>query len=327
MKAVYQLPGATGYGASRSNQIRFYNRDEPYYEFTNFYPTNVFIDGKNWPTTEHYFQAQKFVGTPYVEKIRRFPSPRDAFQLSRDPLVSRWRRSDWESVKDDIMLKALRVKFSENVTLRDKLRSTGEKELVEHTSNDSYWGDGGNGLGQNKLGKLLMQVRRELKEKYGPYTSAPPYHFSTRDDSSISHRATSTHTTPRLRRSNSLSNISSSRPSRTSATSSLLPGGTGTGSGQSKSYSGAVGQTWRNPPKQSASIVPSSSRLPSPKVGRRNSNSEGSTNNVHKATSAAKKVVGTVKRGLTSALPTTVTNHKTGSSGSGKSTGTRKTKL
>ncbi|CAI8018709.1 N-glycosidase YbiA [Geodia barretti] len=213
MKAVYQLPGATGYGASRSNQIRFYNRDEPYYEFTNFYPTNVFIDGKNWPTTEHYFQAQKFVGTPYVEKIRRFPSPRDAFQLSRDPLVSRWRRSDWESVKDDIMLKALRVKFSENVTLRDKLRSTGEKELVEHTSNDSYWGDGGNGLGQNKLGKLLMQVRRELKEKYGPYTSAPPYHFSTRDDSSISHRATSTHTTPRLRRSSSFSNISSSRPS------------------------------------------------------------------------------------------------------------------
>jgi ribA/ribD-fused uncharacterized protein len=178
MRAVYQpqsLPGATSYG---SNQIRFYNHGEPYYEFTNFYPTNVFIDGKNWPTTEHYFQAQKFVGTPYVEKIRRLPSPRDAFQLSRDPLVSRWRRSDWESVKDDIVLKALRVKFSENVVLREKLRGTGEKELVKHTSNDSYWGDGGNGLGQNKLGKLLMQVRRELKEKYGPYTSPPRHHQS-----------------------------------------------------------------------------------------------------------------------------------------------------
>ena len=209
MRAVhhhYQPPSS----GSTNRPVWFYNRDEPYYEFTNFFHSPIKIDGKSWPTTEHYFQAQKFVGTPYVEKIRMLPGPRDAFQLSRDPAVSRWRRGDWERVKDDVMLKALRVKFTENVGLREKLRETGERELVEHTSNDSYWGDGGNGLGQNKLGKLLMQVRRELKEKYGPYT--PAYHLSTRDDTSISHRPTSTFTQPRLRRSNSLSNISASRP-------------------------------------------------------------------------------------------------------------------
>ena len=203
---------------STANTIKFYNRGEPYYEFTNFYSCNVFIDGKVWPTTEHYFQAQKFVGTPYLEKIRNLPSPRDAFQLSRDPLVSRWRRGDWETIKDDVMLKALRLKFSDScsVHLRDKLRSTAEKQLVEHTSNDSYWGDGGNGTGQNKLGKLLMKVRNELQQTYGPYTIPAQQYLSTRDDSSISsYRSTTTPTTHRLRRSNSFSNIADHRSAHT----------------------------------------------------------------------------------------------------------------
>jgi ribA/ribD-fused uncharacterized protein len=208
MRAVhYSMPSAVLGARHGSNKIRFYNRDELYYEFTNFYPCRVYIDGKTWPTTEHYFQAQKFVGTPYLEKIRKLPTPRDAFQLSRDPQVSRWRRVDWESVKDEIMLKALRVKFSDSVHLRNMLRGTGEKELIEHTSNDSYWGDGGNGTGQNKLGKLLMEVRRELKSKYGPYTPPPSLHVRAYDDSGIVHQQTPTYTAPRLRRSNSMSSI------------------------------------------------------------------------------------------------------------------------
>ena len=238
----YQQPVSSALAQPGRNQVWFYNRGEPYYEFTNFFPCIVFIDGRDWPTTEHYFQAQKFVGTPYVEKIRMLPGPRDAFQLSRDPAVSCWRRSDWESVKDDIMLKALRVKFTENLSLREKLRGTGEKELVEHTSNDSYWGDGGNGLGLNKLGKLLMQVRRELKEVYGPYYP-PMYHRTSRDDTSISHRPTSTHTPSRLKRSNSFSNISLSRPTHTSAPSAAYSSSSGNGiiPGAAK-----LGQTGKN---------------------------------------------------------------------------------
>ena len=143
--------------------IRFYNRDDPYYEFTNFYPSAVTIDGKAWPSTEHYFQAQKFVGTPYVEKIRQFPTAREAFQLSRTPQVSRWCRQDWQTVKDDIMLKALRCKFRGNAELRKKLLGTGNRRLIEHTQNDSYWGDGGDGSGKNQLGKLLEKVRSELQ--------------------------------------------------------------------------------------------------------------------------------------------------------------------
>ena len=144
--------------------ITFYDRGSPYYEFTNFYPAPFTVEGKTWPTSEHYFQAQKFVGTPYMEIIRKLSTSREAFQITRDPTVSQWKREDWEDVKDDIMLNALTCKFTQHASLGKKLSKTSDKWLVEHTANDSYWADGGDGTGQNKLGQFLMQVRRELKK-------------------------------------------------------------------------------------------------------------------------------------------------------------------
>lgn len=174
-----------------SGSIKFYNRDESYYEFTNFYRASVYIDGQRWPTTEHYFQAQKFVGTPYVEVIRRLPTAREAFKLSRDPKVSRWRRSDWDTVKDDIMLKALRCKFTQHQSLREMLWKTGDKELIEHTANDSYWADGGGkGKGMNKLGKLLMKVRDEIVEVRGSYKQSSGRTFGLKRWSSSSDLST-----------------------------------------------------------------------------------------------------------------------------------------
>ena len=143
--------------------IKFYNRDDPYYEFTNFYSAPIEIDRKTWPTTEHYFQAQKFVGTPYEEQIRHFPRPRQAFDFTRDPKVSRWRRNDWESIKEHVMYKALLAKFTQHDYLRKMLLETKERDLIEHSPYDSYWGDGGDGSGKNRLGELLMQLRRKLQ--------------------------------------------------------------------------------------------------------------------------------------------------------------------
>ena len=167
------LPAATrpSFSTSNAGEIKFYDKDSPYYEFTNFYPACIHLDDKTWPTTEHYFQAQKFFGTPYVEMIRNLPTPREAFQMARDPTVSRWRRKDWKDVKDDYMLEALRCKFILHRDLGKKLVETHDKQLVEHTANDAYWGDGGDGSGQNKLGKLLMQVRSELQAN-GQYKSS-----------------------------------------------------------------------------------------------------------------------------------------------------------
>lgn len=142
--------------------ILFYRANEvPYGPFSNFDTKHpITIDGVVWPTTEHYFQAQKFTGTQYAEQIRLAPKPRDAAAMGRSrehPL-----RPDWETVKDDIMRDAVRAKFTQHQDMKALLLSTGDAELVEHTTNDSYWADGGDGTGKNMLGKILMEIRSEL---------------------------------------------------------------------------------------------------------------------------------------------------------------------
>ena len=69
-------------------------------------------------------------------------------------------------MKDEIMKLALLNKFKQHSDLEKKLIDTGIKTLVEHTSNDSYWGDGGDGKGKNRLGELLMEVRNLMKSKH-----------------------------------------------------------------------------------------------------------------------------------------------------------------
>ena len=73
-------------------------------------------------------------------------------------------RKDWQSVKNNVMKKALMAKFSQHDDLKILLLSTGEAKLIEHTENDAYWGDGGDGKGKNYLGILLMQVREEISQ-------------------------------------------------------------------------------------------------------------------------------------------------------------------
>jgi len=74
-------------------------------------------------------------------------------------------RRDWEKVKDNIMREAVLAKFTQHEDLRAILLGTGDARLVEHTVNDSYWGDGGDGSGRNRLGEILMSVREELRSE------------------------------------------------------------------------------------------------------------------------------------------------------------------
>ena len=141
--------------------INFYHLNEPFGEFSNFARFPIRLRGKTWPTSEHFFQAQKFAGTPREEEVRQAKSPGEAARLGRDR-EHRLRR-DWESAKDDVMREAVRAKFSQHDELRALLLSTGDEILVEHTENDSYWGDGGDGSGKNMLGRILMEVREELR--------------------------------------------------------------------------------------------------------------------------------------------------------------------
>ena len=144
-----------------AERILFYSVNDEYGEFSNFAPYAVSIDGKRWPTSEHYFQAQKFKEPRLKERIRKTKSPMVAARMGRDR--SQPLRRDWESVKVEVMTKALRAKFTQHEDLRTLLLGTADAAIVEHTDNDSYWGDGGDGSGKNMLGRLLMRVREELR--------------------------------------------------------------------------------------------------------------------------------------------------------------------
>ncbi len=146
-----------------SEPIRFYHLNKPYGFFSNFAPYAIYLKGKTWPTSEHYFQAMKFVNTPHEEQIRQAQTPREAAQMGRER--DRPLRPDWEVIKDDVMREALYAKFTQHPDLKEKLLATVNAKIVEHTTNDSYWGDGGDGSGKNMLGKLLMETRERIRNE------------------------------------------------------------------------------------------------------------------------------------------------------------------
>ena len=164
--------------------IKFFKTKEPYGEFSNFSRYAVDLDGYSWPTAEHYFQAQKHIGTPLYREIRQAKTPRIAADLGRDrthPL-----RPDWERVKDDVMRKCVLKKFQQHLNLRHMLIETGTQEIVEDSPYDSYWGRGPKGAGKNMLGKILVETREFLKKHshclacgmtHGINESCPPEAF------------------------------------------------------------------------------------------------------------------------------------------------------
>ena len=143
-------------------RILFYRLNEAYGEFSNFSPHAIELKGLVWPTSEHYFQAQKFAGTEHEEAIRQTKSPMIAARMGRSR--ERPLRPDWETTKDDIVREALHAKFTQHPNLRSLLLHDEDAELIEHTRNDRYWADSGDGTGRNRLGQLLMELRSQFRE-------------------------------------------------------------------------------------------------------------------------------------------------------------------
>lgn len=143
--------------------IYFYSTREKYGCFSNFSPQGFELDGFYWPTSEHYFQAQKFVGTPHADQIRQVKTPKDAAKMGRER--SRPLRSDWEQIKDDIMRKAVLRKFETHADIREKLLSTSDELIVENAPGDYYWGCGADGSGKNMLGQILVEVREIVRDR------------------------------------------------------------------------------------------------------------------------------------------------------------------
>lgn len=146
------------------NKIEFYSVNADYGWLSSFYHGAPFeLQNDTWRTREHYFQAQKFHGTKHENDIRRAKGPMEAARMGRDR--SKPLRKDWESVKFSIMKEAILAQCQQHKVMRNKLLDTGDAALIEHTSNDAIWGDGGNGKGQNLLGKAWMEVREILRKE------------------------------------------------------------------------------------------------------------------------------------------------------------------
>jgi ribA/ribD-fused uncharacterized protein len=144
--------------------INFYRTNEvPYGVFSNFAKYPIKLKDKIWPTTEHYFQAQKFANTPHEETMRNVKTAAEVAKAGRDRSLPL--RQDWNEVKEQVMEEALVAKFTQHSQLKKVLLDTKNAVLVEHTSNDSYWADGGDGSGQNRLGFLLMKIRTAFRDE------------------------------------------------------------------------------------------------------------------------------------------------------------------
>jgi N-glycosidase YbiA len=155
---THALPYATG------EPIEFNaTKIAAYKELDTRYPVNFTEDGKVWPSVEHYYQAMKFPTLPdFQEQIRTAATALAAQKLgkAKDPRYPI--RADWKDVRQSILRKGIDAKFSQNPALGKLLKETYPRPLVFADSNDAYWGYGRTKMGQNQLGRMLMDYRNTL---------------------------------------------------------------------------------------------------------------------------------------------------------------------
>lgn len=144
-----------------TDPVLFYAEGNAYGEFSNWWPAPIALDGISWPTTEHYFMAQKTKDRRERDRIRRARTPRRAKELGREVRL----RRGWDGMKFEVMLRANRAKFEQHADLADLLLSTGDRRIHEDCD-DPWWGGGPHfPHGRDMLGKVLMRVRDELRDR------------------------------------------------------------------------------------------------------------------------------------------------------------------
>jgi hypothetical protein len=152
-----------GGGAAIIETIRFYHEYDANGYLSNFYASRIAVEGAEWPTAEHYYQACKTQDAAYAARIRSAATPDEAKRLGNDAACPL--RADWSEHRVRAMRAALFAKFSQHPDLRAALLATGDAVLVEDSKRDAYWGAGADGNGLSMLGKLLMELRDCLRNR------------------------------------------------------------------------------------------------------------------------------------------------------------------
>ena len=122
------------------------------------------LDGDQWPTVEHYYQAAKFTHNPtYRQKIMQAKTPDQARKLGQTWL--RRKRGDWKAIRETMMTRAVYIKCRTHPDIAAALLQTGTTKLVENSLYDYYWGCGRDQRGENRYGTVLMNVRTKLQQE------------------------------------------------------------------------------------------------------------------------------------------------------------------
>lgn len=131
--------------------------------FSNFSAFQIDWRGELWPTSEHAYQAAKFDDRSIAEKILKAKSPYNAYRIAHehedkmDP--------DWGNKKLTVMEEILHAKLAQHPVVQDKLQKSLDRDLVEDSPTDGFWGRGPDGNGENHLGKIWMKLRDDLNKE------------------------------------------------------------------------------------------------------------------------------------------------------------------
>ncbi len=141
----------------------FLSRSDPENRFGTHASLSFELEGKRWPTVEHYFQGMKFSDETQQEKVRNAPTPQQARKLGRKRHKSF--RKDWKKVRETVMTRGVYTRCRTHPDLADELLATGDQKIVENSNFDYFWGCGRDRRGENAYGRVLMNVRAKLRSE------------------------------------------------------------------------------------------------------------------------------------------------------------------
>jgi N-glycosidase YbiA len=141
------------------NSIRFY--EGPFYLLSNFSAHKVVFEGVEYMTSEHAYQVAKFRDPVIRERIKSAPS---AFLAREFGQAKEGMTEGWNEKKVFVMKEIMRAKMLQHEDVREALRSTGDAPIEKNHPDDSYWGTGADGSGENVMGKIWMELREELEK-------------------------------------------------------------------------------------------------------------------------------------------------------------------
>ncbi len=120
------------------------------------------LDGREWQTAEHYYQAMRFADEVNVAAVCDAHSAQDAVRLGKGWFKRK--RRDWKALRVTMMTRAIYTQCQIYPDMARALLETDEQILVESSQYDYFWGCGRDRRGSNHYGKILMNIRAKLSE-------------------------------------------------------------------------------------------------------------------------------------------------------------------